>query len=328
MRKLLTAIRPGNRNRWGAMNKLFGLFLLVLACWPDIAEAATRTWIGTTGTWDATTGTNWSGGVAPVAGDAVVFDGTSGTGTADSSIAGIAFLSLTAGAYGGTLNFNTNNPNMAFTSTVNFSGTGARTINMGSGTWTLSGVVQTPASFDCGTTTNAVSLVFSTASIVYTGNAVQRAFNGGGQTYGSLTINNNSTKGYVSVSGTNTFASITVGSGNTILFPQGVTTTISGAFNVTGTASAPSGYQSNGPTTNAATISVGSASSSGWVSILRVTKSGAGSITATNSFDLGGNTSITITPPSGSGSCPGRIIGGENKFKSPIPSRGQLASVC
>ncbi len=45
-------------------------------------------------------------------------------------------------------------------------------------------------------------------------------------------------------------------------------------------------------------------------------------ITATNSIDYGHNTNVTpITPPSGGGSCPGRIIGGENNSNSDPISR-------
>lgn len=271
---------------------------------------ATRVWTGGTGTWDATTGTNWVGGVAPIAGDNVTFDGSSGGGTVtvDSSVANIVFGILTAGAFTGTLAFNTNNPNMAFSS-VAFGGSGTRTINMGSGTWTLSGTTFNPAEFDVSTVTG-LTPTFQNAALVFNGNSVSRSFGGGGQTFGSLTINNNTTKGMFSFTGANTFASVTAGSGNTLLFPQGTTTTITGALAITGTAAAPSGVESAGPTTNVTTISVGSASTPDWCAFLRVTKTGAGSITATNSFDLGGNTSITIGAPSGGGGGGQRVISG------------------
>lgn len=311
------------------MKKLFGLFLLSLAFFaPDLAHAANRFAVCTTTcTWDSASTAMWStstggatGASVPGASDAVIFDaatcvgGVTCTITADATISGSTYQSITAGACtasttGCVLNFNTNNPNMTFTSSVSFSGAGTRTINMGSGTWTLSGTTFNPAEFDC-TTTTGLTATFQNASIVYSGNSVLRAFNGGGQTYGSLTINNNSTKGMISFSGANTHASITVGSGNTLLFPQGTTTTISGALNTTGTSSAPSGAQSSGPTTNAATLSVGSASAWDWVSVLRITKAGAGSIAATNALDLGGNTLTSISAPSGGGSGGGRIIGG------------------
>jgi hypothetical protein len=266
---------------------------------------ANRWWVGGTGTWDSTSTANWStssgganGASAPVAGDTVIFDGSSGGGTVtpDGTIAGISFGSLTCGAFTGTLAFNTNNPNVSFT-TVSVSGSGTRTINMGSGTWTLTGTSGTP--FDCTTSTN-LTPTFSNAAIVFSGNSSARNFLAGGQTYGSFTINNNSSPGYVQVTA-GTFASITVGSGVTMLGVQGGTVTITGALTINGTSSAPSGLSSTAATTNVTTISVGSASALEWVGIFRVTKAGAGSITATNSLDMGGNTGITITAPSGGG---------------------------
>jgi hypothetical protein len=77
---------------------------------------------------------------------------------------------------------------------------------------------------------------------------------------------------------------------------------------MTGTASAPVGLMSS-TVSNNTTVSVGSASTIDWGSVLRVTKAGAGSITASNSFDLGANSSVTITPPSVGGGVIG-VIGG------------------
>lgn len=280
---------------------------------------ANRFWVGGTGTWDSSTTTHWAatsngagGASAPVAGDAITFDGSSGGGTVtpDATIDSIAFLSLTAGAFTGTLAFNTNNPNMTFTSFVEFGGTATRTINMGSGTWTLSGTASNPAPWNC-TNITGLTPTFSNATIVYSGNSAFRVFNGvTGVTYGPIVINNNSTKGFVRFIGANTFTSITVGSGTTLTFPQGSTTTITGALNITGTSSAPGGILSDGPQSNITTVSVGSASSVDWAAFLRVTRSGAGSMTATNSFNLGGNSGITISEPSGGGGGGQRVFSG------------------
>lgn len=276
---------------------------------------ANRFWVGGTGTWDSTSTTHWaatsggsSGASAPVAGDAVTFDANSGGGTVtpDASIDSIAFLSLAAGAFTGTLAFNTHNPNMSFTSVVSFSGSGVRTINMGSGTWTITG--GTGNVWDCGTVTN-LTATFSNATIAFAGASSNRTFAGGGRTYGAFTVANNSTKGSVTITGANTFSSVTIGSGNTLLPQAGVTTTISGALTITGTSSAPSGLMQTG--NPGATVSVGSASPLDWCAVFWIAKSGAGSITATNSFDLGRNTSVTITAPSGGGGGGGqRVISG------------------
>lgn len=303
------------------MKKLFGLFLLALAFLaPSAANAVNCFWVGGTGTWDSTSITNWaptSGGAAtgcqttnaaPAAGDAITFNASSGGGTvtADSSINNIAFLSLTAGAFTGTLAFNTNNPNMSFTSFVSFTGTGTRIIDMGSGTWTITGSSGTI--WVCTTVTN-LTATFSNATIAFAGASANRVFDGGAQSYGAFTVANNSTKGYVSISGANTFSSITVGSGNLLAPTNSITQTISGALTITGTSSAPSGLISTAVAGNIATVSVGSASTIDWSGISAITKAGAGSITATNSLDMGRNTGVTITPPSGGGGG-GRIIGG------------------
>lgn len=268
---------------------------------------ATKTWTGGTGTWDSTTGTHWSGGTAPVAGDAIVFDGSSGGGTvtADTSIASIAFLSITAGAFTGTLDF-TGVATMNFGS-VSFTGSGTRTINMGSGTWTLTG---TATVFDVGTITG-LTPTFSNAAIVCNATTTSvRTFNGGGQSFGSLTVGDNTSKAMFSnFAGANTFGSITIGSGTTFACPQGVTQTITGALTINGTSSAQSGLQSSAPLTNAATISVGTASTATWTGFFRVTKAGAGSITATNSFELGNVSGISITVPSGGGGGAGAFFG-------------------
>jgi len=273
------------------------------------ANAASRFWVGGTGTWDASDTTHWSatsggaGGVSvPGSGDTVTLDASSGGGTVTVNTT-VTVTSITAGAFTGTLDFAANNNNVT-ASTVSFSGTGTRTINMGSGTWTVTGTSATP--FDCTTVTN-LTASFASANLVYSANAAFRQFQGGGQSYGALTVNSNSTKGSVNVAGTNTFGAVTINDGNFLYFPQGVTTTISGALNGTGTSSAQIGVMSNSATA-VATLSVGSASTLTWAGVSRITKAGAGSITATNSFDLGNNTTVTITVPSTGGG--GHVIGG------------------
>lgn len=174
---------------------------------------------------------------------------------------------------------------------------------MGSGTWTLTGSGITV--FDLSTTTG-LTPTFSNAPLILSANSAARNFFGGNQTYNSFTVANNSTLGTINITATNTFASMTIGSGNNIQVQSGVTTTITGALNINGTAAAPGGLFSNNATA-AATVSVGSASALTWSAVARITKAGAGSISATNSLDLGGNTGITVTTP---GAAAARVIGG------------------
>jgi hypothetical protein len=264
---------------------------------------ANRVWVGGTGNFSDTA--HWSltsggagGQTVPGSGDAVIVDShasglNGGTLTVDQAV---NVQSIALGTANGTINFGSNN--VAVSNFVSFSGSGTRTINMGSGTWTITGSSATI--FDVTTTTN-LTATFSNATVAFAGASSNRTLAGGGQTYGAFTVADNSTKGPVGISGTNTFASITIGSGNTLSLPQTVTTTVSGALNITGTSSAPSGLISSTAGSNVATVSVGSASALDWCGILGITKSGAGSITATNSLDMGRNTSVTITAPSGGG---------------------------
>lgn len=109
---------------------------------------ASRYWVGGTGTWDASDTTHWassSGGAGgqsvPGSGDTVTLDGSSGGGTITVNT-DFSVTSLTMGAFTGTLDFATNN-NSPTMQTFSLTGTGTRTLNMGSGTWTLTGNATT-----------------------------------------------------------------------------------------------------------------------------------------------------------------------------------------
>lgn len=125
---------------------------------------AARFWVLDTGTWDASDTTHWSdssGGVGgasvPVDGDTVTFDANScllsGTITLGYSP---TVTSITMGAFTGTFDASTFSPTM---NTFSFSGTGIRTISMGSGTWTIrgnnttiiDGITSTNLTFNAGT---------------------------------------------------------------------------------------------------------------------------------------------------------------------------------
>jgi len=138
---------------------------------------ASRFWVGGTGTWDASDTTHWAatsggaGGVSvPGSGDTVTFDGSSGGGTVtvgyDPSV-----ISITGGAFTGTLDFATSNPTMQ---TFSFSGTGTRTLNYGSGNWTITGNNATV--WTTQTTTNMTTVVgTATINLTYAGGTGTRA---------------------------------------------------------------------------------------------------------------------------------------------------------
>jgi hypothetical protein len=69
-----------------------------------------------------------------------------------------------------------------------------------------------------------------------------------------------------------------------------------------------------------AAIAAGAASTISWAAIRGITFT-TNTVTATNSFDLKGNTGVTITPPSTGG---GHIIGGGLRGELPIGDRRQI----
>lgn len=311
-------------------------FLLTLALFfvCSQAEAASCFWVGGTATWDGTnTGGGGSGGIkwasasggtsactatsGPAAGvpgpsDLATFDGSSGGGTITVSPTGtgLSLGSLTAGAFTGTLDFSVSNPSMTL-STLSFSGSGTRTITLGSSAFTLTGTAAVV--YDNATTTGE-TWTANTASLSFTGTAgyVQARF--GGKTIG----------GTVSIASsafpmlfndqplTTTIATLNITAPRAIGIGLGNGLTITNAVNWSGSAfnSVISIYpfQVNSNTTRPA-LSIAGSSTLTWLSITGINFTGT-SNTATNSFDGGGNTgSITITGPSGGGSG-GKIIGG------------------
>lgn len=272
---------------------------------------ANRFWVGGTGTWDASDTTHWAsstgaagGQSVPGSSDAVVFDGSSGGGTVTVNT-NASLLSLTSGAFTGTIDWSVNNNN--FTIGANGmvpSGIGARKYLMGSGTFTFTGTGNV---YDLGTITaldGASNFANATYSFTAT-SASQRTFIGGGQSYGTFSPATNTSRGTTLITGSNTFATLSLAAGTTLVLTSGTTTTITNAFTLSGTSTNPISIISNN-TAAAATLSVGATSTIDWGAAFRITKAGAGSISITNGLDLGGNTSVTITPPSTGGS---RCIG-------------------
>lgn len=122
----------------------------------------------------------------------------------------------------GTLNANGYNVSCGTFATA--AGT-AKTLNLGSGTWTVSG-----ASWDA--SIDAVDVTVTGVGTITMTNASAKTFDGGGKTYGVL---NQGGAGALTITGANTFANITnTVQPATITFPASTTTTVS-AFSVSGT---------------------------------------------------------------------------------------------
>jgi hypothetical protein len=267
---------------------------------------ASRFWVGGTGTWDAATTTHWaasSGGAGgqsvPTSADTVTFDASSGGGTVTLNFGGpITVQSITMGAFTGTWDNSVNNDNITVTAAAGFSitGTGTRTVKLGTATYTLS---ANNASWSSQNVTNLTYTGNTSANIVFTGASSLRSFLGGGLSNGNVTFGASSGAGYYLFSGANTLASLIITAPNCVQLPNAVTNTISGAFTWSGSSVSQILIESS-LIGNTATIAAAGGSTASWASFRDVTFTG--SPTATDSFDLGNNSGITITPPGGAGS--------------------------
>lgn len=193
----------------------------------------------------------------------------------------------------------------------NASSNSAKTIIMGAGTWTtIGGNNGTPWNISpTNTTLNATGSTLNIGGI--SGNGI-RSFNPGGAsfTYNDVNINS-SAVGPMAIpivsslvaAGIVTFIGPLSVTYNTVSITAGsiVSDTTAGGLSFSVSAGSNSG--------------IGLVQSSGMVTLSKATlqqvhASGGATFAATDSYDLGGNSGITITPPSGGGASGGYIIGG------------------
>lgn len=217
----------------------------------------------------------------------------------------ITIQSLTMGTFGGTFENSVNNNNItcsATTTAFSLTGTGTRTIKLGTATYTISGNSGSPT-WTAATTTN-MTLTATSATISFTGNASARTFIGGSQSYGTVSFAATTMSGpgrclISTASGAgNTFANLNFTAPNVVIFTALTNHTISNAFTWAGTAGSEIAVFSDtfgtGPTINAA-----ASSTAQWAAFRDITFTG--SPVASDSFDLGDNSGITINAPGGTG---------------------------
>jgi len=275
---------------------------------------ASRFWVGGTGTWDSSTTTHWAattggagGQSVPGSADTVTFDGSSGGGTVTVNFGGtITVQSITCGAFTGTLDFSANNNSVTLSAAtgLNNNGSGTRTLNWGSGTWTFTGASTTIIS----TGTTGLTQNASSASIVFTATTATARGNvlGNSTSYGQITISANSSGGGFNLTGGSTgvtFTSLSVAAPNYVLMPSGTTKTITNAMSISGSSSSQIGFAATAGG-NIATVSSANNGTFTWSSFHDMTFSGGGTFTASSSFDLGHNSGITITAPASGGGGP------------------------
>lgn len=294
------------------LRNLFLAFALLVAGISS-ADAASRFWVGGTGTWDAATTTHWAattggagGQSVPGSADTVTLDGASGGGTVTVST-DFSVTSLTCGAFTGTLTLATNNNNPTM-QTFSCSGAGTRTLSMGNGTWTITGTSGTV--WDCGTTTGFTLNANSSTLLISATPAASRSFTpGSGLTYNAVSLVGAANNTAVfTVGGGATLASVSISNIPVLRFQANSTTTITTPFTLAGSSSVGIVVTSNNIDGLPATLSVASGNPTfNWAALYNITATGGATFSATNSLNVGSNSGITITPPAGGG---GRIIGG------------------
>ena len=277
---------------------------------------ANRFWVLESGTWDASDTTHWStttggagGASVPGSGDAVIFNELSaplgGTCTVNTTV---TVQSITMGAFTGTLDFSANNNNVTMQS-CSVTGTGVRTLNMGNGTWILT--TFNASVWDASVVTNFTlnangsTLSFIPSSATPTGSI---NFLSGGKAYNVVTHSGVTNQQIFSIQGAPTIATLTIAAPANVTFAQSTTTTITNAPAWIGTATNQF-FIGSSSTTGVATIVLNAAGGTAqWAAIRGLTVT-TNALTATNSFDLKGNTLITIMPPAiGGGGA--RIVNG------------------
>jgi len=186
-----------------------------------------------------------------------------------------------------------------------------RTITLGSGTHTLNAASGNV--WDT-TTTTGLTMTPNTASLVVssTATAVRNFVTGGLNFQGSSLslVNSGATPAVIAISGAGIIASLTMTAPLSVTFASATTFTITNAFTLAGTAyNNILDIATNATGGASAMISVASGTPTiAWAAIKGITFTGGATFSATNSFDLKGNSGITISGPAGGGG--GKIIGG------------------
>jgi hypothetical protein len=266
---------------------------------------ASRFWVGGTGTWDASDTTHWaatSGGAGgqsvPGSADTVTFDGSSGGGTVTVNTT-VNVVSIAMPTFTGHLNFSVNN-NDVTVQTFGNSGTATRTLSMGNGAWTITGTGNSAWNH---TVVTGLTFNKNSANITLSaGVSAARTFQAGPLTYNDLTIGAASNSTLTTLgTGAYAFNNLIINAGSNVSIVGGATVTAN-ALNIAGSSGTETLITSNAPGT-AATLSVASGTQTfDWCALRDLTFSGGATFAATNSFDLRGNSGITITPPAGGGS--------------------------
>jgi hypothetical protein len=179
---------------------------------------------------------------------------------------------------------------------VSVSGTDARALSMGSGTWTLTG---TGAVWNIASTTG-LTYTQGTAGITLSNTSTSaRTFAGAGLAYNTLTIGGATGISTLTFTGSNSFATLTTTKtvAHTLTFTGGTTTTVTN-WSVTGTVGNVVTLNRAGSGQWTLTKSGGGTVALQFMNISNSAATPASTWSAISSTDGGGNTGWTITSPS------------------------------
>jgi hypothetical protein len=123
----------------------------------------------------------------------------------------------------GTFDANGHNITVGFVDTTG--STNARTLSMGSGTWTLNPGESGGSTPWVTTPTTGLTINGATSLIHMTNATASKTFDGGGFTYADLTFDG-AGSGTLAVQGANTFRNVTIGIARSVTFVASTTTTI------------------------------------------------------------------------------------------------------
>lgn len=298
-----------------AIGLLFLLFSVVAA------SAANRFAVCTTTcTWDGASTAMWSttpggatGASVPGAADDVVLDaatcvgGTTCTITVNTNftVLSVTMGACTASTTGCVLDFSVNNNSPAMTgNSGGFSntGTGTRRLNMGNGTWTISGSSNAGVYFNQGTDTN-LTFNANSSTVAFSGSGGQ-SFNFGTKTMNAVTVGSRTSNRVLNQSPTgHSINTLTL----TAPLYYNIATTGTQLINTalvaigTSTNQIMIKSQSDGTAANLTSTATLSCTYCGFKDIAF---SGGGSLTANSSLNLGNNSGVTF---GGGGGC---ILGG------------------
>jgi hypothetical protein len=303
---------------------VFALDLGCGAAWATCGDgASTCFWFGGTGTlnyssdsahWSNTTNgpaNNCGGGASacePIAGDSVTFDANSCASSCTITInANSPALNVwTSGACTNTctIDFSAHNNNVTANS-FNLAGSGTRTINCGTGTWTVNGTsgtvydlsLPTNLTFNCQSGGNAGTLTFSGITAIGT-----RTWNTGSKSYNTVNFASGAPQyGFITTNSTPNINTLNITAPFWWQITAATTTTINNAFTWNGS-QANQLYIAGLTAGLTSTIHAGAASSFSWTALKDVTFTGT--VTCSNSFMLGNTAGVS------GGTCPPPLAGG------------------